>query len=458
MAAESLHILLVNHYTVRGGIPKAVATLANAMAGRGHRVTILTQRPVPWLLFPLYRLWRALRDMSYPPDQMPALLRGTTPLHREYPLLDGIGVLHFLFSDRNAKVQKLRNRIRQLAPDVCVCPMTDSAHLVWAVTLLGSGVPYVYSEHCSPQAIENEFWNRKGRLAAMSGADAIHILLPSFLDSLPDFLRARARAIPNAVTLPAQAADPAGAAGARKTLLWLGRHHDAVKQCRMAVDAFALVAGKFPDWDLRIVGDGPDGALIRAHAKAVEGRHHLEGRIQFLGERSDVTALYTSAQAYCFSSRTEGQPIALLEAMAAGLACVAFAGCPGVSEILRHEQNGLLAQDMDAPGLARQLERLLADGPLRERLGAAARNSMACFSETSVFDAWEELLREAAAKKGATVMDAFAREPFASMARLSSRARQEWAMRNFGEPFFDSPMGRLREVWCTFTRRVRQWL
>ncbi|WP_291356972.1 glycosyltransferase [Desulfovibrio sp.] len=458
MAADSLHILIANNYTIRGGIPKAVAALANAMTDRGHRVTILNQRPVPRLLFPLYRLWRALRDMSYPPAPVPAPLQGTRPISRDYPLREGIRVLHFQFTDRNLKVQQLRERIRQLDSDVCVCPMADGAHLVWAVTLLGSGVPYVYSERHSPQTIENEFWNRKGRLAAMSGADAIHLLLPSYLDSLPDFLRGRARAIPNAVKLPGRAADPAGAPGARKTLLWLGRLHEPLKQCRMAVDAFALIAQKFPDWDLHIVGDGPDGPLIRAHAKQVAGRHNLEGRIQFLGESGDVPAHFTSAQAYCFSSRTEGMPNALLEGMAAGLPCVAFAGCPGVADIITHGKNGLLAQAMDASSLAGQLERLLADAPLRERLGAAARESMARFSETAVFDAWEGMLREAAAQKGATVMDAFSREPFASMARLSSRARQEWALRDFGQPLCDSLAGRLREAWYIFRWRLQQWL
>ena len=86
------------------------------------------------------------------------------------------------------------------------------------------------------------------------------------------------------------------------------------------------------------------------------------------------------------------------------------------------------------------------------------RSDAARFCESAVYDAWEELLREAAARKGATVMDGFAHEPFASMARMASRARQEWALRDFGEPLCDSVAGRIRETWRLAKLRVRQWL
>lgn len=458
MSARPLHILLVNNYTGRGGIPRAISLLANNMAGRGHRVTIISQRPVPRPLSPLYRLGHALNILSLPPGRRGPLPLGTQRLEQMYPLAPGIRVVPYAFSDKNLKVQRVRKQIRALDPDVCVCPLPDGSQLVWAVTLLGSGVPYVYSERTSPRAIEETFWNRKGRLAAMSGADAIHLLLPSYLESLPDFLRERARAIPNAVALPDRTATTDGEPGARKTLLWLGRLHEKLKQCRLALDAFALVAERFPDWDMHIAGDGQDAALVKAHARQLERTRGLAGRIRFLGELGDVWPTLASAQAFCFSSRLEGMPFALLEAQASGLPCAAFAGCPGVPDLIRHEHNGLLAQTMDAVSLARQLERLMADADLRRALGRNARLDAARFCESAVYDAWEELLREAAARKGATVMDGFAHEPFASMARMASRARQEWALRDFGEPLCDSVAGRIHETWRLAKLRVRQWL
>lgn len=433
MNKAKLHILLVNNYTGRGGIPKAVSSLANAMAERGHKITIISQRPVPRLLKPLYDIFVKTRELSLPEGKRAPLPLGTEKLEDMYELHPDIKIIPYSFTDKNLTIQKLRKKIKAIDPDVCVCMLPDGSQLVWAVTLLGTGVPYIYSEHHCPETIENVFWTRKGRLAAMSGADAIHLLLPSYLESLPPHLRERAKAIPNVCALPAAKANPAGIEGERKTLLWLGRLHEALKQCRLALDAFALLAAKFPDWDMQIAGDGQDKEMIHAHAKELEKKHGLEGRIKFLGEQKDVWPVFASAQAFCFSSRTEGLPLALLEAQASGLPCVAFSQCQGVADIVKDGENGLLADEMTAVAMAGKLEILLTDAELRNKMGEHARNGMEKYSDKIVHDAWEELLVGAAAHKGATAMDDFGKEPFASMARLSSMARREWLCRDFGD-------------------------
>lgn len=422
-----MHILLVNNYTARGGIPKAVAALANGLASRGHRVTIYSQKPVPRLAYPLYRLGFRLYEMSLPKSKRAGLPKGTEKLQDMFPLHPDIEIYSYSFTDNNLKIQRLRQKISALSPDACVCPFPDGTHLVWAVALLGTGVPYVYSERHSPQTIENVFWSHKGRLAAMSGADAIHLLLPSYRNSVPDFLQDRVRVIPNAALSPKIYATPAGSSDGSKVLLWLGRLHEELKQCCLAMDAFALLASQHPDWQMHVVGDGQDRDMLQAHADATG----LGDRLKLLGEAKDVWPVYAAAHTFCFSSRTEGMPNALLEAMSCGLPCVGFAACEGVSDIIRHEENGLIADHMDAMSLAGQLERLMKDADLRERLGRNAKESMADFNEQCVFDAWECLLHEVALNKGQTVMDAFVQEPFASMARLSAAARREWLWRDF---------------------------
>ena len=429
MKKQHLHVVVVNNYTFRCGIAGFVCEFANAIAARGHHVTIFSQKPVPRRLFPFYRFAYRIYALSMPEGKA-ALPRGVASLRDMYPLSPEVDVRPYSFTDRNIHIQRLRRKLISLGPDVCVCPLPDGMHLVWAVTLLGTGIPYVYSERTSPQAIEESFWNRKGRLAAMSGADRIHVLQPSFQESIPDYLRSRVRVIPNAVSIPEHGAAPRGRAGRTKILLWLGRLHDSLKQCRLAMSAFARIAESCPDWEMHVVGDGQDRSVIEAH-RYVLG---LGDRIKLLGNAGDVEPCLTGAHAYCFSSRLEGMPNALMEAMAAGLPCVAFASCPGVSDLVRHKENGLLVSDMSEAALAEGLRCILHDDNLRERLGQNAREFMKSFSAVRCADAWEELLRDAAASKGNTVMDAFAREPFASEARLVSRARQEFAVRNFGEP------------------------
>lgn len=430
--SKNLHVLIVNNYTGRGGIPKSVAGLANGLAMRGHRITIFSQKPVPPLLYPFYRLGIAIRNASLDPGKRAPLPLGTSRLQDLHPLDEGITVIPYSFSDKNLRIQVLRKKIMSMDPDVCVCPLPDGSQLVWAVTLLGSGVPYVYSERISPEAMEGLYWNRKGRLAAMSGADAIHLLLPGYAKSVPDFLAGRVCVIPNPVTIPERCAEVRG--GAQKTLLWLGRLQDESKQCMLALDAFALIRDKHPDWRMLVAGDGPDAGKIRAHAKILS----LGSQVKFLGNVDKPLAEFLAAQAYCFSSRHEGMPNALLEAMACGLPCAAFAGCDGMADIVRDNENGLLAREMTAQGLAGVLDRLLGDEHLRASLGSAASQSLASYDQKMVLDAWENLLQACATKKGQTVMDAFRQEPFASLARMSSRARQEWAGRDFGQPLPDA--------------------
>ena len=427
MPPSSLHILLVNNYTVRAGIPKSLCTLANGMVRRGHRVTILSQKPVPRWLFPLYRLGYILYELSLPEGSRPTFPRGTRALRDMYPLDPAVDVVPYSLTDNNLRIQRLRRQLRKLAPDVCVCADAGGNQLLWAVTLMGSGIPFVYSERHAPATIEHVFWNRKGRLASMTGADVIHLLLPSFRSSIPDFLQGRVRVIPNGITLPERCADPAGQKDGRKTLLWLGRLHEELKQCRLAMDAFASIAARHPEWDMHIVGDGQDRRLVEDHARSLG----LGDRLCLSGETSDAGAQFARAQAYCFSSRTEGMPNALLEAMAAGLPCVAFSECDGVSDIITHERTGLLVDPMTAPALARTLDRLLAGTALRVRLGRAARASLKDFELSRCMDAWEQVLLDAAGQKGHSALDAFAEEPFASRARLSAAARREWLWRDF---------------------------
>lgn len=430
MEQRALHILLVNNYSVRAGIAKSICMLANSMTRRGHRVTIYSQKPAPRMLYPLYRLGYRLYELSLADGERPTFPRGSHPLRELYELDSRVEVVPYTLTDNNLKIQRLRRDLKKLAPDVCVCADACGNQMLWAVTLLGSGIPFVYSERHAPATIEQIFWNRKGRLAAMSGADAIHLLLPSYGDSVPDFLRERVRIIPNGIEPPASCADPVGPREGRKVLLWLGRLHEELKQCRLAMSAFAAVARRHPDWEMHVVGDGQDRALVEAHACALA----LGDRLQLKGDAADVFAHFTRAQAYCFSSRTEGMPNALLEGMAAGLPCVGFAACEGVKDLISHEKNGLVVEEMSVDALAQSLDRLLSDAALRQRLGSAARASLGDFDRERCLDAWERLLLDTAACKGHSALDAFSAEPFASRARLAAAARREWLWRDFRSP------------------------
>jgi glycosyltransferase involved in cell wall biosynthesis len=123
------------------------------------------------------------------------------------------------------------------------------------------------------------------------------------------------------------------------------------------------------DWRASLVGEGPLRAVIADDVR----RHGLDKRIELLGTRADVPDLLASADIFVLSSRSEGFPVSILEAMAAALPVVATE-VGGVAEAVLHGETGLLVPPGDPHALAEALERLLRDEGLRRRLGTAGRD------------------------------------------------------------------------------------
>jgi len=169
--------------------------------------------------------------------------------------------------------------------------------------------------------------------------------------------------IPTAVD--AGAAPPARHDGSPPRVVMVGRLA-APKDPITLVRALAGVEGS--RFAASIVGDGPDRPAVEAEIRAAG----LEGVVELTGERHDVPRLLADADVFVLSSRSEGAPLSVLEAMAAGLPVVASA-VGGVPEIVEDGATGLLVPPGDAAALAATLEQLLADAELRRRLGAAGR-------------------------------------------------------------------------------------
>jgi glycosyltransferase involved in cell wall biosynthesis len=154
--------------------------------------------------------------------------------------------------------------------------------------------------------------------------------------------------------------------------------------------AFAAVSPAHPDWELAIFGAGPDLESLRALA----GDLGLQGRIRFPGRVKDPHAVMRCAGLYVLSSRFEGFPNALCEAMACGMPVIAT-DCPtGPREIITDGVDGLLVPNEDAAAMASAMDRLMGDEALRKELGSRASLIAARFSLDAVMSQWEAVLRE----------------------------------------------------------------
>jgi glycosyltransferase involved in cell wall biosynthesis len=152
------------------------------------------------------------------------------------------------------------------------------------------------------------------------------------------------------------------------------------------LDAFARVVEQMPEARLRLVGEGPLEAKLRARMAQAP----LAGRVEMLPASADVAACCRTARAFALSSRQEGTPNVLLEAMASGLPAVATRVW-GIPFLLR-EENGLLVPAGDSGSLAEEILRLLRDPELAQRMGQAGRERVERdFSFSTTIAAYEEL-------------------------------------------------------------------
>jgi glycosyltransferase involved in cell wall biosynthesis len=160
-----------------------------------------------------------------------------------------------------------------------------------------------------------------------------------------------------------------GVAESAMVVLSVGRlsnekgHEDLIR-------AFRTFLRRTPNISARlvIVGDGPE----RSRLMSLCERFKLGEDVKFVGHQDDVSPYYSIADLFVLPSHIEGSPIALLEAMAAGIPVIAT-NAGGVSELVTHETDALLVQKRDIAALSGAISRMLENADLRERLRSSAR-------------------------------------------------------------------------------------
>jgi glycosyltransferase involved in cell wall biosynthesis len=143
-----------------------------------------------------------------------------------------------------------------------------------------------------------------------------------------------------------------------------------IKAHEVFLEAARRVRAAHPCAIFLVVGGGERNDL-----QALAARLGLGDRVRFLGWRADLERIYRASDAVALTSRNEGSPVALIEAMAAGCPVVSTR-VGGVPDVVTDNESGLLVAMNDAAGLAEALGRLARDRALGEALGATAQASV----------------------------------------------------------------------------------
>lgn len=253
----------------------------------------------------------------------------------------------------------------------------------------GSGPPLVVTEHTeapwrSPEARRTSRWvyRRAARLLAVSSVIAEQLRQQ---DRVP---RSRIRVIPPAIT-------PASVPAAPRPPRWQDRPLIG-RVCRLqpekGVDVFlvaaALAREQLPDARFVVVGDGP----LRGELAQLAATLRLGESVELLGFRPDARALIGALDLLAVSSRSEGTPLVVFEALSAGVPVVASA-VGGIPDQVRDGREGLLVPPDDPEALAGALVRAVREPGLAARLRRGARLRAERFPSSGMVDDIEAAYR-----------------------------------------------------------------
>jgi len=154
------------------------------------------------------------------------------------------------------------------------------------------------------------------------------------------------------------------------------------------IPAWSPIARTHPDWCLEIYGKGPE----RGPLQELIDNHGLTDAIRLMGPTDRLGHAFAQSSIFVLSSRWEGLPMVILEAMSKGLPVVSF-DCPtGPEEVVVNDRNGVLVPEGDVPAMTAALHHLIEDEELRARLGNGALATAAEYDMEIIGQKWLELI------------------------------------------------------------------
>ena len=396
-----------------GGTERSVITQANALAAEGQQVTIVS----------------VVRSGGLPHYDIDGAVRIIGLVDRADPGRPRV-IEHVVRGGLASQLTKLPSLLVPPQWDVQFSALTDAAcehvlptldvDVVVSVTpgllaiasqLLPARTALVHQEHRSSA---DRTAGMEPLLTFAPRADVVALLTPSMCDWLREALgptRPTLIVMPNPLPIGFK---PRSTLDTR--LIVTGGRLVTEKQFPRLVHAFGAIADRIPDWRLRILGAGPQRlAIIRATRK-----RGLFDRVELPGKSSDMPSEWAMASVCALSSRTEGLPLVVQEAMAAGVPVVAYDAPSGARALVQHDVNGLLVAPDSVEGLASALLRVTTDDDLRHRLGDAALQSSRQYDADVIARRWIEVF-EAAIKRRS-------RQPSRLLRRVSEMATAEPAV------------------------------
>jgi glycosyltransferase involved in cell wall biosynthesis len=362
-----------------GGAERACALLANELTARGHQVVLMT--------------------FSHPDTDTFALAPTVQRV-----VIGGARATPGLGDKLRKNLQRWRRvrwQLRHARLNVALSFMNVS-NVCLALAGRGTGTVCIGAERSYPGAEVTSVVDKWVRWATYGCLDAVVAQTEDSAAWLRKHTRARKVAvIANPVILPLPAGtpmvDPSRCVRPDARLLLAVGRLDEVKCFDRLLRAFAqaVAAQASSPWQLAILGDGP----LRAPLQAQVQQLGLQQRVLMPLRVGNVGDWLARADAFALTSRYEGYPNALLEALASGVPAVACDVLAGPRELIQDGVNGLLVPANSHAALTAALGRMMGDAPMRQRMASQAQLTLDKHSPELALARWEAVFAQAIADR-----------------------------------------------------------
>lgn len=342
-------VFIAQHLMPSGGAERVLSVFANEMAKReGFEVSVV-------LMYPLPREYDLHRDVN------------------KLTLFDSEEV--YTGTSVRGRVAELRRTLRALNAEYAI-PFLWFMGIYTALACIGLKTRVIQTVRNNPALVPNSSLMRLIRILALATSVGCFTQNLTQLQYFPKLLQRKMIVIPNPVspTFFRLNCKPSSS----KRIVMVGRLEDQKNQT-MLFDAVAQLVKKGKCYEVLVYGAGKKKEFLENYISDLG----LSDHCFLMGSTSDVAKVYSDAGLYVLTSRYEGQPNSLLEAMASGLPCIST-NCPtGPSDFITDGVNGYLVDIDDVDTLARRIDMLMSNPAQRDAIGSEARETVASLCSSS---------------------------------------------------------------------------